>query len=134
MAQGQWKVVDNEIVTIRSTTLASKPIILEPQSEVHFPIVFWDVGWRSVLQWEDDIEDVSAKGLRSQQVGARASVFAAIVAPAMMREVAAASLLPRIAVGMPAGIKGVACVTVEAETFMHRDHGAWPAALLRLVD
>ena len=66
IGQEQWKVADNEIVTIRFTGLASKLIILEPQSEVCFPGVFWDVGRRSVPWWEDGIEDVSAKGLRSQ--------------------------------------------------------------------
>ena len=45
-----------------------------------------------------------------------------------------ASPLPHIAVGTPAGIEGVARVTVEAETLMHQDHGARRAALLRLVD
>ena len=34
----------------------------------------------------------------------------------------------------PVGIKGVARVTVEAETLMHRGRGAWPAASLCLVD
>ena len=46
--QEQWKVVDNEIVTIHSTGLASKVIILEPQSRVCFSGVFQDVGQRSV--------------------------------------------------------------------------------------
>ena len=45
-----------------------------------------------------------------------------------------ASLLPRITSGTPAGIEGVARVTVEAETFMQRDRGARLVALLRLVD
>ena len=63
--QEEWKVVDNEIVIIRSTTLASKPIILEPQSGVHFSRVFWDVGWWSIPWREGGVEDVSAKGLRS---------------------------------------------------------------------
>ena len=45
-----------------------------------------------------------------------------------------ASFLNRIAVGMPAGIEGVARITVEAETLMHQDHGAWPIAMLHLVD
>ena len=48
--------------------------------------------------------------------------------------VAVASLLPRITVGTPVGIEGVARVTAEAETLMQRDCGAWPAALLCLVD
>ena len=30
IGQEQWKVVDNEIIIIHSTSLASKPIILEP--------------------------------------------------------------------------------------------------------
>ena len=42
--------------------------------------VFQDVGRRSVPRQEDDVEDVSAKGLRSRQVRARALVLAAIVA------------------------------------------------------
>ena len=77
---------------------------------------------------------MSAKGLRSQQVGAWASVLAAIIASTTMRVLAAACSLLRIAVGTPMGIEGAACVMVEAETFMHRDHGVWPAVLLRLVD
>ena len=36
ISQEQWKVADNEIIIIRSTGLTSKPIILEPQSKVHF--------------------------------------------------------------------------------------------------
>ena len=75
-----------------------------------------------------------AKGLRSRQVRARASVLAAVVASAMTRVVVVASLLPRITVGMPASIEGVACVAVEAETLLHRNRGAWPAALLPQVD
>ena len=70
IGQEQWKVADNEIVIICSTGMASKPIILEPQFGVCFPRVFWDVGRRSVPRWEDGVEDVSAKGLRSRQVGA----------------------------------------------------------------
>ena len=128
--QEQWEVVHNETVTIHSTGLASKPIILESQSGVCFPAVFWDVGRRSVPRWEDDVEDVSAKGLRSRQVEAWALVLAVVIASATMRVVAAASLLPLIA----AGIQGVARVMVEVETLMHRDLGTQPAALLRVVD
>ena len=51
-----------------------------------------------------------------------------------MRVVAMASLLPRITMGTPTCIEGVARITVEAETFMHRDRGVRPVALLRLVD
>jgi len=77
---------------------------------------------------------VSAKGLRSWQVRAQALVLAAIVASAMTRVVAMASLLPRITAGTPTDVNGVARAMVEAETLMHRDHGVWPTALLRLVD
>ena len=111
--------MDKEIVTICSTGLTSKPIILEPQSGVCFPKVFWDVGWRSVPWWEDSVEDVSAKGLRSRQVGARASVLAAVVVSATTRVVAASSLLPLITAGTPAGIEGVTRIIVVAETLMH---------------
>ena len=75
-----------------------------------------------------------AKGLRSRQVGAQASVLTPVIASATMRVVATASLLPLITIGMPAGIQGVARVTVEAETLMHRGYGVWPTASLCLVD
>ena len=114
--------------------MAGKPIILKPQFRVRFPRVLWDIGQRSIPWWKGGIEDVSAEGLRSQKVGAWASVLTAVVASATTRVVATASPLPCITASMPTGIEGVACVAVEAETLMHRDHDAWPAALLRLVD
>ena len=94
----------NEIVTICSTGLARKPIILEPQSRVCFLGVFWDVGWRSVPWREGGVEDVSVEGLRSQQVEARALILAAVIASATMRVVAVASLLPLITIGTPTDI------------------------------
>ena len=63
--QEQWKVADNETITICSTGLASKPVILEPQSGVCFARLFQDVGRRSISWWEGSFEDVSANGLRS---------------------------------------------------------------------
>ena len=66
ISQEQWKVANNEIIIIRSTGLVGKLIILEPQSEVPFPGVFWDVGWWLVPWQEGGIEDVSAEGLRPQ--------------------------------------------------------------------
>ena len=45
-----------------------------------------------------------------------------------------ASLLPRTTMGTPMGIEGVTRIMVEAEMFMHWDRGAWPVALLRLVN
>ena len=115
-------------------TMASKPIILEPQSRVHFPKVFQDVGRWSVPRWEDGVEDVSAKGLRSWQVKARALFLATIVASTTTRVVAVASSLPCIAVGTPTGVEGVPRITVVAKTLMHWDRGTQPTALLRLVD
>ena len=40
-----------------------------------------------------------------------------------------ASSLPRIAMGTPAGVEGVARVIVAAEPLMYQDRGALPAAL-----
>ena len=77
---------------------------------------------------------MSAKGPRSRQVRARASVLTAIVVSATTRAVAAAGPLPHVTAGMPAGIEHIACIMVEAEMLMHRNRGAWPTALLRLVD
>ena len=75
-----------------------------------------------------------AEGLRAWQAGARASVLAAIVASATTRVIAMASSLSQIVMGTSTGVEGVACITVAAETLMHRDRGAPPAALWRLVD
>ena len=127
-------VADNEIITICSASLASKLIILEPQSGVRFPRVFRDVGRRLVPPWEDGVEDVSAKGLRSRQVRARASVLATVIASATMRVVVAACPLSHIAAGTSVGVEGVVSVIGKAETLIHRDRGARHAALLRLVD
>ena len=52
----------------------------------------------------------------------------------MTRVVATASSLPRITMGMPVGVKGVARVTVAAETLMHWDRGVQRATSLCLVD
>ena len=125
---------DNDIIIIRSTDLVGKPIILKPQSGVHFPRVFQDVGWRSVPWWKDDIEDVLNKGLRSWQVGAQASVLTAVIASTITRVVAMACPLPRITMGMSTCVEGVARVMLAAETLMHRDRGAWLTILRHLVD
>jgi len=77
---------------------------------------------------------VSAKCLRSHQVRARALVLTAVIASAIAWLVAVASPLLCITTGMPVGVEGVAGVTVEAETLMHQNHGAHPAALLGLMD
>ena len=45
-----------------------------------------------------------------------------------------ASSLSRVIIGTPAGVKGVACITIAAKALMHRDHGALPTALWRLMD
>ena len=76
---------------------------------------------------------MSAKGLRSREVKARALVFAIVIVSATARVVAMAGLLPRIAMGLPTGVKGVVRIMVEAKTFIQQDRGARPAALLCLV-
>ena len=64
-----------------------------------------------------------AKGLRSWQVGAQASVLTAVIASTITRVVAMACPLPRIVVGTSVGVEGVARVTVAPETLMQQDHG-----------
>ena len=134
IGQKQWEVANNETITIRSTGLASKPVILDPQSKVCFPRVFQDVGRRSVPWWEGSIEDVSAEGLRPRQVEPRALVLAAVVVSIMTRVVAVASFLSLVALSTLTGIQGVSCITVEAKTLMHWGRGMAPAAARRLVD
>ena len=134
ISQEQWKVADNKIIIISSTSLVSKPIILEPQSEVRFPRVFRDVGRWSVPWWEGGVEDVSSKGLRPRQAGARALVLAAVVASATTRVIAMVSSFSWVTVGTSVGVEGAACVTVTAETLMYLGHSVLPAALWCLVD
>jgi len=80
------------------------------------------------------LEDASAKGLRSWQARARASVLSTVVASVMMWVVAKASPFPCITTGTPVSIEDVACIAVEAKTLMHRNRGVWPTTLLCLVD
>ena len=79
-------------------------------------------------------EDTLTKGLRSQKAEAQASVLAAVVAFATTWVVATAGPPPCLTVGTPMGVQDIACVAVEAETFMHRNRAAWSAALLCPVD
>ena len=88
-----------------------------------------------VRPWQEGgVEDVSAEGLRPQQARARASVLVAVIASATTRVIAMASSLSWVIVGTSMGIEGVVCITVAPETLMHRNRGAWPTALRRLVD
>ena len=61
-------------------------------------------------------------------------VLTTVIASATTRVIAVACSLSRIVVGTSMGVEGVACVTVAAETLMHRDRGALLAALWRLMD
>ena len=40
IGQEQGEVADNEVITIRTASLTSKPVILEPPARVRFPGVF----------------------------------------------------------------------------------------------
>ena len=76
-------------------------------SHNHFDKLGYHLGFHQFTKTKLEllgVEDVSAKGLRSQQVRAWALVLTAIVASASMRVVAMASLLPLITVRTPVGI------------------------------
>ena len=60
-----WKVVDNEVIIIRTTGLTGKPIVFKPKSGVCLLGVLRDVGRWSIPWWEHSVEDVTAKGLRA---------------------------------------------------------------------
>jgi hypothetical protein len=45
VSQAQGQVVDDEVVIDRSSSPASEPVVLEPQSGVHLPGVPSDVCW-----------------------------------------------------------------------------------------
>ena len=112
----QWKVVDNEVIIIHATGLTGKPIVFKPKSGVCLPGVLRDVGRWSIPWWERSVEDVTAEGLRAREVGARASVLAAIVASATSRMIAAVGSFPRVIIGAFESVEGAACVAVVAET------------------
>ena len=57
--------MDNEVVIIRTTGLAGKPIVFEPKSRVYLPRVLRDIGRWLVPWWESSGEDVPAEGLRA---------------------------------------------------------------------
>ena len=61
-------------------------------------------------------------------------VLTTVIASTTTRVVATASPLPRIAMGMPAGVEGVVRITVVAKMLMDQDRGAQPTALWCLMD
>ena len=75
-----------------------------------------------------------AEGLRARQAGARASVFAAVVAFAVMRMIAAVGSFSWVTVGTSTGVEGAACIAVMTEMLMYLGRSALPAALWCLVD
>ena len=116
ISEEQWKVADNEVIIIHTTSLIGKPIVFEPKSRVCLPRELRDIGRWSVPWWECSVEDVPAEGLRPWQVGARAPVLTAVVASAALKTIATAGSFPRVAAGASAGVEGAACVVVVAET------------------
>ena len=64
IGQEQWKVADNEVVIICTTSLIGKPIVFKPKPRVCLPGVLRDVGRWSVPWRERSVEDVPAEGLR----------------------------------------------------------------------
>ena len=93
---------------------------------VCLPRVLWDVGWWPVPWREGSVEDLSAEGLRAPQAEARASVLTAVVAFATTRMIAMAGSLSWVTIGPSVGVDGVTCVSVAAETLVHRDRGELP--------
>ena len=126
IVQEQGEVANNEVITIRAVGLTSKPVVFVPQAGVRLPGVLRDVGRRSIPWRESHVEDVPIENLGPRQVRAWAPVFAAIVASTATRMVAVADLLSLVTPSTPAGVYGVACVTVGAETLMHQDLGEPP--------
>ena len=77
---------------------------------------------------------MSAKGLRSRQVKARALVLAVVVASTTTWMIAAMGSFSRVTIGTSVGIEGAMCIMVVAETLRYWDHEVLPAALWCLVD
>ena len=65
IGEEQWKVADNEVVIIRTTSLIGKPIVFKPKPAVCLLRVLRDVGRWSIPWWEHSVEDVLAEGLRA---------------------------------------------------------------------
>ena len=114
--------------------MTGKPIVFEPKPGVCFSRIFSDVGRQTVPWRESSVEDVPAEGLRAWQAEARAPVLAAVVASTVSRMIAAAGSFPWVAVGVPTGVDGAACLAVAAETLMYLGRNALPVALWCVVD
>ena len=89
IGEEQWKVADNEVIIIRTTSLVGKPIVFKPKPGVCLPRIFRDIGRWSIPWRESGVEDMLAEGLRAQQAGAWAPVLAAVVTSTTSRVVAA---------------------------------------------
>jgi hypothetical protein len=67
MSRPSWPgtrgVADNEVIIVRTASLAGKLVVHKPKARVRFPRVFEDVGWRVVPLWERRTEDVSGESL-----------------------------------------------------------------------
>jgi hypothetical protein len=48
----QWRVADDEVVTIRPTSLVGELVILEPQASIHLPSILQDV-CRGTVPWQE---------------------------------------------------------------------------------
>ena len=88
IGQEQWKVADNKVIIIHTTSLTGRLIVFKAKSGVRLPGVLRDIGRWSIPWWESSVEDVPTEGLRAQQAGARAPVLASVVASAAPRVVA----------------------------------------------
>lgn len=52
--------MNDEVVAIRATSLASEPIVIEPQYGVRIPIVLSDGRWLSVTRRKGGVIDLKA--------------------------------------------------------------------------
>ena len=77
---------------------------------------------------------MSTEGLRTWQVGARASVLVAVIAFTTSRLVATVCCFSIVTVGAFPSIDDAAYVAAMAEALMHWDGGGLPAAWRCLVD
>jgi hypothetical protein len=104
VGEEQGEVADDEVVIVRSTQLAGKTVVREPQFRSRLPRVLRDSSRGSEPGWERCPSDGSAEGLRTGWFGRGTPILPAIVASPTPGVVASAHPLvevgPTVAVMM----------------------------------
>jgi hypothetical protein len=113
IGEEEGKVVDDEVIIVRSTELAGQPVVREPQFWLRLPRVLGDSGRGSELGRERCPSYGPAESSRTGWVGRGAPILPAVVASPTPGVVASAHLLVKVG-------STVAAVVLVAEATLCR--------------